>query len=167
MSVTDKDLDKLSLPELANLLTYYNVYDTTTSKDKPRPSGGHLKKYLQHRLRTTPIAGPALKPELPHHIILDLNALGRFEGGVSLLNSIERELEPFLHRGNKALRRKPMEIAREVVLALMERDLYISGRFQYELLLLLHEGPYGVKEGMCVQVRGVDWMVYYNQHVAY
>ena len=158
-------MDAKSLGELAELLSYYNIYDTTKkSGEDSRPSGPELKAYLQGRFREMDRDVP--KPvKLPgEHILLDLWAIQEHSGpNTNLLIEIERHLGPYMHQGNKALKRKPKEITREVILALFETGRFNGTSMSGNLMLLLHEDPFKPTECQAVQVRGIDWVVY-TQH---
>lgn len=159
-----KRVEAMTLGELADLLSYYSVYDTTRkSGEDSRPSGPEFKTFLQKRLRETDRNTP--KPvKLPgQHVMVDLwelteNSLAN--NNTNLLLEIERVLGPYTHMGNKAVKRKPKEYAREVVLALFETGLFNGGRLQSKMMLLIHEDPFKPNEQQFVQVRGIDWVVY-------
>lgn len=155
----ERDLEKYSLEELAELLSHYNLYDTTKDAGKPRPSGPLLKKHLQRRLTRHGKDDPKPPKEPPMHLVLDLNVLAR-STKTNLLLEIERELSPYMHNGNKALRRKPKEYAREVVLALMENQWLQGDYLCKHLFLMLFEGNYVPVPGRFVECRAVDWVVY-------
>lgn len=159
-----KRVKAMTLGQLADLLSYYNLYDTTKkSGEDSRPTGPALQQFLQSKLRELDRDLP--KPvKLPgERILLDLWELaenGCGNSNTNLLLEIERELGPFVHQGNKALKRKPKEYAREVVLALFETGLFNGARLKARMLLLIHEDPFKATELQLVQVRGIDWVVY-------
>lgn len=155
----ERDLEKYSLEELAELLNYYNLYDTSKTTTKPRPSGTVLKKHLQRRLTRHGKDDPKLPKEPPMHLVLDLNVLAR-STKTNILLEIERNLTPYMHNGNKALRRKPKEYAREVVLALMENQWLQGDYLCKHLFLMLFDDKYAPQENQFVECRAVDWVVY-------
>jgi hypothetical protein len=155
----ERDLEKLSLEDLAELLSYYNLYDTTKATGKPRPSGTVLKKHIQRRLTRHGKDDPKPPKEPPVYLDLDLNVLAR-STKTNLLLEIERELSPYIHNGHKALRRKPREYAREVVLALMENQWLQGDYLCKHLFLRLFEGNYTPVNSRFVECRAADWVVY-------
>lgn len=156
----ERDLEKLSLEELAELLNYYSLYNTTKDTGKPRPSGPLLKKHLQRRLTRHGKDDP--KPTKEPQVLLevDLYVLHSEPSAGNLLLDIERTLTPYLHEGNKALRRKPKEYAREVMLALLEHRLVDNTGMELLLKLQLFEDKYEHNDYQTIRCRGVDWVVF-------
>lgn len=167
MTPCKKKLDLMSLADLANLLSYYNIYDTTKrSGEDTRPSGPEMKAYLQERLRGLDKTIPKPKPVELAYIHFDLNVIDEDPGyGLNLLQRLEDSMLPYLHNGNRAMRRKPREYAREVVLELMHEGLIVNGKLASAFILELHEGNYIPKETKMVHARGVDWVIFTNQIV--
>jgi hypothetical protein len=159
MVVSERDMEKLSLSELADLLGYYNLYDTTANTSKPRPSGKDLKKHLQRRLCRVGEVDAKLAKEPPMLLDLDLNNCMELHNG-NILQGIYHELLPFFHDGNRALKRKPMEIAREVTLHLMENNYYNHNALRTGFLLRLEEYKIKPHANMAVWGQGIDWVLY-------
>lgn len=160
-TLPDKELNKLSLTELGELLQHYNIYAISANMGTTRPSGPELKDYLKRRL-----AKEDGKPKTPTNkepqmlLVLDLNVVSLYSEAGNLLLDIEHHLTPSLHNGNKAVRRPPREYAREIVLALMENLLLKQGELTKKLMVLLFEDKYVPSELENVHCRGVDWVVY-------
>jgi hypothetical protein len=163
MLVTEKDLEKLSLSDLADLLGFYNLYDTTANTSKPRPAGPLLKKHLQRRLCRVGETETKLPKKPPMIVDLDLNACMETHNG-NILQGIYHELLPIFHDGNKALRRKPMEIAREVTLHLLENNYYNHNALRTGFLLRLEEYKTKREENINIWGQGIDWILYSRVH---
>lgn len=156
-----KRVEAMSLAELADLLSYYSVYDTTRkSGEDSRPSGPEFQAFLQKRLRGHDKAQPKPVKEPGAHLLVDLYQLYEEAKQGNLLLNIEKTLTPYLHSGHKALKRKPKEIAREVLLALFEVNLFTGKWLQQGMILIIHEDPFKPTEEEHVQVRGLDWAIY-------
>lgn len=154
----DRELNKLSLTELGELLQHYNIYAISANMGTTRPSGPELKNYLQRRLKKED-GKPQEPPQDPMYLVLDLNVLAAHTK-TNLLLEIERELNPYLQDGNPAVRRKPKEYAREVILAVMEQQLFHGDHFSRQVELLLFEGNYKTDPDRFVLCRGADWVLY-------
>jgi len=156
-----KRVEAMSLAELADLLSYYSVYDTTRkSGEDSRPSGPEFQAFLQKRLRDHDKSHPKPVKEPGAHLLVDLYQLYEEAKQGNLLLNIEKTLTPYLHSGHKALKRKPKEIAREVLLALFEVNLFTGKWLQQGMILIIHEDPFKPTEEEHVQVRGLDWAIY-------
>lgn len=156
----EKGLEQMSLPELAELLNYYNLYNTTKNTGIPRPSGPVLRKHLQRRLTLHAKDTPKQLKEPPAIIIVDLTLIYATPTSKNLLIDIKHTLAPYLHAGNKAMRRNPREYAREAILELMENGLLDNNGLGHQLFLLLFEGNYVPDPNHEVRCRGIDWVIY-------
>lgn len=167
MTPCKNKLDLMSLADLANILSFYNIYDTTKrSGEDTRPSGPEMKAYLQGRLRSLDKTIPKPEPIEPASIHFDLNAIDESGGyGVNLFQRLENAMFPFLHNGSKAMRRKPREYVREITLALMQEGLIVNGKLASVFILELHEGNYIPNEAKMVHARGIDWVIFTNRIV--
>jgi len=167
MTPCKKKLDLMSLADLANLLSYYNIYDTTKrSGEDTRPSGPEMKAYLQERLRSLDKTIPKPKPIEPAYIHFDLNVIDEGVGyGVNLFQRLEDAMTPYLHNGSRAMRRKPREYVREIMLELLQEGLIANGKLASTLILELHEGNYIPQETKMVHARGIDWVIFTNKIV--
>ena len=159
-----KRVEAMSLAELADLLSYYSVYDTTRkSGEDSRPSGPEFQAFLQKRLRDHDKSYPKPVKEPGAHILVDLYLLYEAAEQDNLLLNLEKTFNPYLHGGHKALKRKPKEISREVLLALFEANLFVGKWMQHGLLLLIHEDPFKPDDSQSVHIRGLDWVIYTKQ----
>lgn len=167
MTPCKKKLDLMSLADLANMLSFYNIYDTTKrSGEDTRPSGPEMKAYLQERLRSLDKTIPKPEPIEQAYLLFDLNCIEENTGyGVNLLQRLEDAMCPYLHNGHRAMRRKPREYVREIILELMQEGLIINGKLAGALILELYEGTYIPKETKMVHARGIDWVIYTNKIV--
>lgn len=164
MTPCKNKLDKLTLTELAELLSYYSVYDTTKkSGEDTRPSGPEFKKYLCQRLKELDKTTPKPPEEPGDWFEMNLNAIGD-NNGISMVNAIASSLNPLSMNGSKCIRRKPKELAREIVLALMEENLLIGGHIPKQLFVIFTEKPYQPVPARLIQIRGVDWVIYEYVH---
>jgi len=164
MTPCKNKLDKFTLTELAELLSYYSVYDTTKkSGEDTRPSGPEFKKYLVQRLKELDKATPKPPKEPGSWYEIDLNAVND-TNGVSMVNAIADILNPLVLNGDKAIRRKPKELAREIVLGLMEENLLVGGHMSKQLFAIFTEDPYELAPHRYIRVRGVDWVIYEQIH---
>lgn len=160
MTPCKKKMDEKSLGELAALLNYYNIYDTTKkSGEDTRPSGPDLKKYLQERLRAEDKSIPKPPPKPQDTVTIDLQILSERQHA-NMLHEIARELCAYRHNASRAVRRTPKEYAREVILWLMEENLFNGGILNQRVFLMLFEGNYIPDPNKSVVCRGVDWVVY-------
>lgn len=159
-----KRVEAMSLAELADLLSYYSVYDTTRkSGEDSRPSGPELQAFLQKRLRDHDKAQPKPVKEPGAYLLIDLFQMYEEATQGNLLLNIEKTLTPYLHGGHKALKRKPKEIAREVLLALFEVNLFNGKWIQQGMMLIIHEDPFKPTDEEHIQTRGLDWAIYIKQ----